>query len=190
MSGVVLVVVVILVAWLASVNRDLRRLDANLRTALSLIHVEQDRRCEYVPGLVLAVAATVGRELVSTVTGARSLAMRVREENLDLGRQAGAENALSAALAALMGTARSYPALRRDWAFVRPAHEIDQTETRLAGAVTVYNDLARKLNDSLRTFPASLLARPAGIAAAPLFEAATLQMPTSADDASAAEQAA
>ncbi|PTR30996.1 LemA protein [Rhodococcus sp. OK519] len=175
--------------WVSSVYRQLRRAESNLRTALSLIHVEQDRRYEYVPGLVLAVASTVGRELVSTVTGARSLAMRVRAENLDLRRQAGAENALSAALASLVGTARSYPALRRDYAFVRPAHEIDQTEARLAGAVTVYNDLARKQNDSLRTFPTSLLARPAGVGAAPLFEATILEMPVSegSDDA---EQAA
>lgn len=165
-----------------SVLRQLRRADENRRAALSLIHVELDRRYEYVPGLVLAVADTVGRELVSTVTGARSLAMRVREENLDIGRQAGAENALSAALASLMGTARSYPALRRDWAFVRPAHEIDQTETRLAGAVTVYNDLARKHNATLTSFPAGLLARYSGIPAAPLFEATILEMPTSDDD--------
>lgn len=177
-------------AWVVSVFRHLRRADANLRTALSLIHAEMDRRYEYVPGLVLAVADTVGRELVSTVTGARSLAMRVREENLDLGRQAGAENALSAALASLLGTARSYPALRRDWAFVRPAHEIDQTETRLAGAVTVYNDLARQHNDSLARFPAGLLARVGGIVAAPLFEATFLEMPASAEAASAAERAA
>lgn len=180
----------ILVAWLVSEFRQLRRVDANLRTALSLIHAEMDRRYEYVPGLVLAVADTVGRDLVSTVSGARSLAMRVREEGLDLGRQAGAENALSAALASLLGTARSYPALRRDWAFVRPAHEIDQTETRLAGAVTVYNDLCRRHNDSLGSFPTGLLARVGGIAAAPLFEATILEMPVSAEDESGAERAA
>ncbi|MGO4204858.1 LemA family protein [Rhodococcus sp. TAF43] len=165
--------------WVTVSVRQLRRTDASVRAALGLVHVELDRRYQYIPGLVLAAAETVGRELVNTVSGARSLAMRIREEDLDPRRQAGAENALSEALQSLLATANRYPALRNDWAFTRPSHEIEQTEARLAGAIQVYNDMAGRLDRSLTTFPTGLIARRIGIVGAQPFEATILEVPTS-----------
>ncbi|QBJ95937.1 LemA family protein [Rhodococcus sp. ABRD24] len=170
------------VVWVVSMVRRLRRTESTARAALALVHVELDRRYEYIPGLVLASAETVGRDLVSTVSGARALAMRVREENLDLCQQAGAESALSAALQSLLGTARCYPALRHDWAFVRPAGELELTEERLAGAVRVYNDLARRLNHAVCTPPTSVVARFVGVKPAQLFEATILTVSGAPED--------
>lgn len=173
-----------IVAWGVVCFQRLQRAASNLETALRLVHVELDRRYEYVPALVLAAAETVGTDLVAPVTGARSLAMRVREEDLDLQRQAGAEKALSAALQAVLNSGRRYPQLAHDWAFVRPAHELEGIEERLAGAVRVYNEQARSLNRALTTFPTSVLATRAGIGRAQLFEATILEVPSSesADD--------
>ncbi|GAB2637103.1 hypothetical protein GCM10027068_15910 [Prescottella soli] len=165
--------------WVMSGIQRLRRLGSSVDSALALVHVELDRRYEYVPGLVLAASETVGRDLVAPVTGARSLAMRVREEDLDLRRQAGAEKALSEALQAVLDTGRRYPQLVHDWAFVRPAHEIEVTEQRLAGAVRVYNEQARSLNRAIRAFPGSLVAPRLGIGKAQLFEATILALPSS-----------
>ncbi|WP_231569483.1 LemA family protein [Prescottella defluvii] len=178
--------------WVIVAVKQLRRTDASVRAALGLVHVELDRRHEYIPGVILAAAETVGRELVNTVSGARTLAMRIREENLDPRRQAGAENALSEALQSLLTTANSYPALRNDWAFTRPAHEIDQTEARLAGAIQVYNDMVGRLDNALTTFPTGPIARRIGIVAAQPFEATILEVPTAAatDTATADDHAA
>jgi LemA protein len=181
-SGVVLVLVVIFVAgaaWLASTVQRLRRLASSVDSALALVHVELDRRYEYVPALVLAASETVGSDLVAPVTGARSLAMRVREEDLDLRRQAGAEKALSEALHAVLASGRCYPQLAHDWAFVHPAHEIEITEQRLAGAVRVYNEQARNLNRAIRTFPGGVVANRLDIGKSQLFEATILAVPSS-----------
>ncbi|WP_241665752.1 LemA family protein [Prescottella subtropica] len=164
-------------AWVVARLHRLRRDASNVDTSLRLVHTELDRRYEYIPGLILAAADTVGRDFVAPVTGARALAMRIREEDLDPGRQAGAEKALTDALQSVLATARRYPQLTNDWAFVRPAHELDLTEQRLAGAVRVYNDQARSLNRALTTFPANLLGKHAGIGEAPLFEATLLAVP-------------
>lgn len=164
---------------MASSIQRLRRLASSVDSALALVHVELDRRYEYVPGLVLAASATVGSDLVAPVTGARSLAMRVREEDLDLRRQAGAEKALSEALHAVLASGRRYPQLAHDWAFVRPAHEIEVTEQRLAGAVRVYNEQARSLNHAIWTFPGSVVASRLSIGKSQLFEAPVLAVPSS-----------
>lgn len=165
--------------WLAVCHRRLHQQVSSLATALRLVHAELDRRYQYVPALVLAAAETVGSDLVAPVTGARTLAMRIREEELDLRRQAGAEKALSAALQAVLQSGRRYPQLAHDWAFVRPAHELELIETRLAGAVRVYNDQARRLNSALTAFPTRVLAARAGIAEAQAFEATILEVHTS-----------
>lgn len=178
-SGVVVVLVVAFVVWTVVNVRRLRRAGARADAALTLVYVELDRRYEYVPALALAAAATVGRDLVAPVTGARAMAMRVREENLGPGRQAGAEKALSAAVQAVLDVGRRYPQLRSDWAFVRPAHELELIDQRLTGAVRVYNDQARALGRLRRTFPLRIVARWAGIGEAPLFEATILTVPAS-----------
>ncbi len=166
-------------AWVASSVRRLRGIASSVDSALTLVHVELDRRYEYVPALVLAASETVGSDLVAPVTGARSLAMRVREEDLDLRRQAGAEKALSEALRAVVESGRCYPQLAHDWAFVHPAHEIEVTEQRLAGAVRVYNEQARTLNRAIRAFPGSVVASRFGIGKVQLFEATILAVPSS-----------
>ncbi|MCL2535218.1 MAG: LemA family protein [Nocardiaceae bacterium] len=169
---------------MSSVQR-LRRAAERVDSALTLVHAELDRRYEYVPCLVLAASETVGRDLVTPVIGARSLAMRVREEELDLRRQAGAEKALSAALQAVLASGRRYPQLANDWAFVHPAHELEVTEERLAGAVRVYNEQARSLNHAIRTFPGNVLAPRLEITRAQLFQATILAVQSSeapADD--------
>ena len=163
--------------WVVSCLRRLRRAASSVDTSLRLLHAELDRRYEYVPGLVLVAAETVGRDLVAPVTGARSLAMRVREENLDLRRQAGAEKALSDALQSVLASGRRYPQLAHDWAFARPAHELEVTEQRLAGAVRVYNEQARTLNALRATFPTSVVAGRIDIPEAQLFEATILEVP-------------
>lgn len=178
---------------MASTVQRLRRLASSVDSALTLVHVELDRRYEYVPALVLAASETVGSDLVAPVTGARSLAMRIREEGLDLRRQAGAEKALSEALHAVVESGRCYPQLAHDWAFVHPAHEIEVTEQRLAGAVRVYNGQARSLNRAIRTFPGSALASRLGIGKAQLFVAPILAVPSSeaiVDDDDVTEAAA
>ncbi len=173
-----------------SVVRGLRRDASNVETSLRLVHTELDRRYEYIPGLILAAADIVGRDFIAPVTGARSLAMRIREENLDLSRQAGAEKALTEALQSVLTTGRRYPQLANDWAFVRPAHELDLTEQRLTGAVRVYNDQARNHNRALATFPTNLLGKWSGLAEAPLFEAPLLAVPdTGTPDSDAPDRA-
>jgi len=182
---VVLVIFVVCAAWVRSSIQRLRRLASSVDSALALVHVELDRRYEYVPALVLAASETVGSDLVAPVSGARSLAMRVREEDLDLRRQAGAEKALSEALHAVLESGRRYPQLAHDWAFVHPAHEIEVTEQRLTGAIRVYNEQARSLNRAIRTFPGTVVAHRLDIGSAQLFEATVLAVPSSdtlADD--------
>lgn len=148
-----------------------RRTRTNLAASRGLLEVELERRYEQTGVLVAAArSAGMGSGAVTPLVGARSFVVGVRAAGLTLGEQAGAENALSAALHRV-ATAAEDPRFRNDWAVQRPTLDLQVTAQRLVGAARVYNDHAAATNAMLRgrTGP---VARLLGVEPAPLFEAA------------------
>lgn len=139
----------------------------NHAASLALLNAELDRRYEQIPVLVATSAgAGLERSELRSVTGARSLAIEVRDRHMGVAERAVAENTLSTALQELF-TATGHV---HHWPFRRSAGELQATEERIAGAARVHNDLGRTINAAVRGFPASLFARIAGLRPVPLFE--------------------
>ncbi|MEU5843713.1 LemA family protein [Rhodococcus sp. NPDC047139] len=161
-------VVVAVVLCLRIGVRRLRTLQQRHRESLRLLHHELDDRYDLVPALVAASAgAGVDRERIRPVVGARSLAIAVRDQRLGLAERAGAENALSATIHELIAGLDGVD----HWPFLRIAHELQNREQRIAGAVRVHNDLVSTLNAAVGRFPTSLCAKLAAIGPVVLFEA-------------------
>ncbi|TCN49251.1 LemA protein [Rhodococcus sp. SMB37] len=171
MTPVALVIVVAVVAvallWIRLGMRRLRTLRTRRRDGLHLLLNELDDRYDLIPALIAASAgAGVERSRISPVVGARSLAIAMRDQRLDLPERAATENALSAALHELIGVLDGV----NHWPFIRVARELQTREQRIAGAVRVHNDLADKLNSQVSSFPTSLFAKLAGVRAVAVFE--------------------
>ncbi|MGX6508792.1 LemA family protein [Rhodococcus sp. SJ-2] len=171
MTPVALVIVVAVVAvallWIRLGMRRLRTLRTRRRDGLNLLLNELDDRYDLIPALIAASAgAGVERSRISPVVGARSLAIAMRDQRLDLPERAATENALSAALHELIGVLDGV----NHWPFIRVARELHTREQRIAGAVRVHNDLANKLNSQVASFPTSLYATLAGVRPVAVFE--------------------
>ncbi|MEE2061042.1 LemA family protein [Rhodococcus artemisiae] len=171
MTPVALVIVVAVVAvallWIRLGMRRLRTLRTRRRDGLHLLLNELDDRYDLIPALIAASAgAGVERSRISPVVGARSLAIAMRDQRIDLPERAATENALSAALHELIGVLDGV----NHWPFIRVARELQTREQRIAGAVRVHNDLADKLNSQVSSFPTSLFAKLAGVRAVAVFE--------------------
>ncbi|MGA9870549.1 MAG: LemA family protein [Rhodococcus sp. (in: high G+C Gram-positive bacteria)] len=151
----VFVIVAILVfaalAYVVTVERRVRRYRSNTAASRQLVTVELERRHVQLEPLIGAVESSgLDPEVVRQLVGARSWSKAVRERGLGLPAQAAAENALSAAVHAVLSEADGLPTLKSNWAFQGPAGDLETTEKRIAGAVRVYNDNAYALA-ALRT---------------------------------------
>jgi LemA protein len=163
----VVAVVAVALLWIRLGMRRLQTLRTRRRDSLHLLLNELDDRYDLIPALIAASAgAGVERSRISPVVGARSLAIAMRDQRLDLPERAATENALSAALHELIGVLDGV----NHWPFIRVARELHTREQRIAGAVRVHNDLADKLNSQVSRFPTSLFAMLAGVRAVPVFE--------------------
>jgi LemA protein len=159
--------VAVALLWIRLGMRRLRTLRTRRRDGLHLLLNELDDRYDLIPALIAASAgAGVERSRISPVVGARSLAIAMRDQRLDLPERAATENALSAALHELIGVLDGV----NHWPFIRVARELQTREQRIAGAVRVHNDLAGTLNSQVSTFPTSLFATLAGVRAVAVFE--------------------
>jgi LemA protein len=179
----IVLVVALVVCWVATVARRVRRCSASLTASRALLETEIDRRHAQTETLVAATrVAGVGSAFTGPLAGARSLAIGVRDQGLTLRERAGAENALSVALHAVTNVAATDPTVKNDWAVQRPILDLATTEQRLAGAARVYNDHAAAMNALLRGVtraPAQLF----GALPATLFEADVTEVAPYADDA-------
>ncbi|MFD6855894.1 LemA family protein [Rhodococcus sp. NPDC060090] len=184
--AVVMVVAVVAVTllWIRLGIRRLRTLLTRRRDSLRLLLNELDDRYDLIPALIAASAgAGVERSRISPVVGARSLAIAMRDQRLDLPERAATENALSAALHELIEVCDG----ANHWPFIRVARELDTREQRIAGAVRVHNDLAGKLNTQVSRVPTSLFAMLAGVRAVPMFEVPAALAADTATEPSAVE---
>ena len=167
-----ILVVVVILGFAASVERRVRRYRASTAASLTLLTVELERRFvqlepldqlpasfEIEPLIAAVEPSGLNSELVRQLVGARSWSKAVRERELGLPVQAAAENALSAAVHAVLSEADTRPNLKSNWAIQGPAGELGTTEQRIAGAVRVYNDNAYRLASLRSTFPTKLVAK-------------------------------
>jgi LemA protein len=147
------------------------------KNTFSQIDVQLKRRHDLIPNLVETAKGYLKheRETLEAVTAARqgaaSAARAAASKPGDpqaMGALAGAEGALSGALARFMAVAEAYPDLKANANMLALQEELSSTENRIAFARQAFNDAVMDYNNARETFPGALLA--GGFPAATPFE--------------------
>jgi LemA protein len=139
------------------------------------------RRLDLVPLLVDAVQTYTEheRETLSELTRARAEAIRVTgalgertPQTLEqIQALEASQGRVESALARLFAVVESYPELKASRNFVRLQDQIEGTENRLAVERRSYNELSRRYNTRLQTFPSNIIAEMMAFGSKPYFEA-------------------
>lgn len=138
------------------------------------------RRLDLIPVLVDAVQTHTEqeRQTLDALTQARANAVRVSGAMGGAPRTAEQVQAMDAsqgevgsALARLFALAEDYPDLKASRNFLGLQDQLEGTENRVTVERRSYNELARRYNARLQTFPSNLIASPMGFDAKPYFQA-------------------
>ena len=167
---IIIGVVVLLALWAVSIYNGLVRLRNNRENAFANIDVQLKQRYDLVPQLVSTVKgyATHEKDLLETVTAARSAAINATSINDKMA----ADQQLTNALAGLKVSVEAYPDLKANQNFLQLQGELSDIENKLAAARRFFNASTRELNNSVQTFPNNILAGMFGFQKEPMYEIA------------------
>ncbi len=155
--GIAVPALALLTSWTATTYNRLRLLAQSNDRAWSLIGVQLQRRHDLVPALAAAVTAHAAHE--RSVLEALTLLRgdeRGSHDAQSLSREAAQQ---TAELTQVLARAEAYPELTAGESFLRLQRELADTESRIAGSRTFYNDTLTLLRNRAQAVPASLVAR-------------------------------
>ena len=175
---ITLVVVAVIAVWAISGYNDLVKADEGVNTAWSNVENQYQRRADLIPNLVNTVKgyAAHEKETLDAVVAARTRATQVAvdAENLTpemLQEYQKAQNEVGTALGRLIAIAEAYPDLKANANFLELQAQLEGTENRISVERRNFNEVAKKYNTSIRTFPRNMLAGMFGFEKRPYFEA-------------------
>jgi len=156
------------VAFVAFLYNRLVALRQTTRNAFADIDVQLRQRYDLIPNLVETVKgyASHEKELLEKVTQARASAM---QSGGSLAAKGAAEGALSGALMQLMAVAENYPDLKANTNFLQLQGELGDLENKIAAARRFFNNAVTEYNTAIEQFPAVIIAKMFGFAAADTF---------------------
>ena len=178
-STIGLIVVIGAIAiWLISSYNGMVKMDEEVSSAWSNVENQYQRRADLIPNLVNVVKgyASHEKETFEAVVSARSKATQVTvdPENLTpekLQEYQKAQGELGATLGRLLAVTESYPELKANENFKELQAQLEGTENRISVERRNFNEIARKYNSSIRSFPRSIIAGMFGFEKRPYFEA-------------------
>ena len=162
----VLVILVLLGVYVASVYNRLVALFNRAQNAFAQIDVQLKRRYDLIPNLVEIAKKYMQheKETLLSVTNARNAARSALEyatQNADMKNIAklnSAESGLMNALKGLNVQMEAYPELKANENMIRLNDELATTENKIAFARQSYNDGAMNFNVFKQTFPCNIIA--------------------------------
>lgn len=150
-----------------------------VETQWSNVEAQYQRRADLIPNLVETVKGYASHEsgTLQAVTEARAkvgtIALSVDSLNEQtLAKYTEAQNQLSGALKSLLSVTEAYPDLKANENFLRFQDEYAGTENRIQTARRDYNEVAKKYNTQIATFPNNIFASFFGFQKKPYFSAA------------------
>jgi LemA protein len=128
----------------------------NARNAWAQIDVQLKRRSDLIPNLIETVKGYMKHErgTLESITQARAAIMSAKGPK----EAAKADGMLSGALKSLFAVAESYPNLKANENFMQLQEELSGTETKIAYARQLYNDVILQYNNSIQTIPSNIVA--------------------------------
>lgn len=165
---IAIVVIVVLAMMCIGLYNNLVKLRNNRENAFSNIDVQLKQRYDLIPNLVNSVKgyATHEKELLESITRARSAAMSAT----DINQKIEADNQLSSALSGLRVSVEAYPDLKANTNFQQLMTELSDIENKLAATRRFFNSATKELNNAVQTFPGNILAGMFGFHKEPMFE--------------------
>jgi LemA protein len=129
--------------------------------AWSLVDVQLARRRDLIPALESVTKAAIAHERLTqeTVAVARSSVVGDIPDAATIAAADAAVRTQTEQLVQLVAVIEAHPELRTDTTTLRLQHELADTENRIAGTRTFYNETVTLLRDKRRTFPGVLIAR-------------------------------
>ena len=172
-------VLLLALAWGVSVNNRLVRADVAVDRAWGDVENVYQRRLDLIPNLVETVkgAAAFEERTFREVTEARARASQIvlSPEMLSdpqaMARFEQAQAELSGALSRLLATVENYPQLKATEAYRDLLVQLEGTENRIAVERRRFNEAVQAYNQSVRVFPASVVAGLRGFAPKTMFRA-------------------
>jgi LemA protein len=144
-------------AWCLTQYNRLQLLAQSVERAWTLIDVQLQRRYDLIPNLAKAVTGHASHEstLLGQVAGQRWQAGHAQQS----GQLAGEARRQTGHLRQVLAVAEKHPELTADESFLSLQRQLADTENRIAGARTFYNDTVTLLHNRGRSFPGVLVAR-------------------------------
>lgn len=175
---IILAVIAVVAVWAVTGYNRLVKADEAVSTAWSNVENQYQRRADLIPNLVNIVKgyAAHEKETLDAVVAARTRATQVAvdAENLTpemLQEYQKAQNEVGTALGRLIAIAEAYPDLKANANFLELQAQLEGTENRISVERRNFNEVAKKYNTSIRTFPRNMLAGMFGFEKRPYFEA-------------------
>jgi LemA protein len=177
--GIIALVVVGALLWLAGAYNSLVALQNRFKTAFSQIDVQLKRRHDLIPNLIETAKGYLSHEkgTLEAVTQARNKAISAMQSaSANPGNPsamaglAAAETQLNGVLGRLFAVAEAYPDLKANQNMIALQQELSATENQIASARQIFNNSIMQYNTTLQSFPTNLVANAMGFAPAQLFE--------------------
>ncbi len=174
-----LAMVVVFIAWVASMYNKLVSLRNRFKNAFAQIDVQLKRRYDLIPNLVETAKGYMKheKETLEAVVNARNQAAaaskRAAENPGDpdsMKGLTGAETALTGTLGRMFALMESYPDLKANQNMAQLMEELTTTENKVAFARQGYNDSVMVYNTRCSVFPSVIIANSMGFNQAELFE--------------------
>ena len=170
---VILVVIALLVvslySFFAGNYNNFVRLDQAVKSSWAQVENQLQRRYDLIPNLVETVKgyAKQEKDVMIEVTNARA---RVGGAT-SVPDKIAANNELSGALSRLLLVVERYPDMKSNQNFLHLQDELAGTENRIAVERMRYNEAVKIFNQTIKSFPANLLAGMFGFREAAFFDA-------------------
>ena len=162
-----LVVVVVFIAWVASMYNKLVSLRNRFKNAFAQIDVQLKRRYDLIPNLVETAKGYMKheRETLEAVVNARNQAATASKQAAEnpgdpdsMKGLMGAETALTGTLGRMFALMESYPDLKANQNMAQLMEELTTTENKIAFSRQAYNDSVMQYNTLRESFPNNLFA--------------------------------
>jgi LemA protein len=167
--AVIVALVIALYALFAGNYNKFVKMDVGIKAAWSQVENQLQRRYDLIPNLVETVKgyAQQEKDVLVEVTNARA---KVGGAGTVPDKIA-ANNELTGALSRLMVVVERYPDLKSNQNFMKLQDELAGTENRIAVERMRYNEAVKIYNETIKSFPANMLASMYGFKEAAFFEA-------------------
>ena len=153
--GVIVLLVIALVNWFVSTQRQLVNLDELCNNALSQIEVQLNSRWDALMQLAQQASNYSQHEsqtLIETIRARRGSEIKTADDVNDQ------NSAFGSVLGRLMVVVEQYPELKASGLYEKVMEAVNNFENNVRNSRMIYNDTATKMNRMVRQWPSSIVA--------------------------------